>query len=138
MGQHNTADIAIKFIEKLNRRDFDGLSAYMSVDHKAIDESGGVTDGKQSAVKVISGYIKDRPNFQIHVNDVYVKGDEVMVVGRTTGSCTETSYDVEIKEKLVYRFKVEDDLISEFQYALKFDDNARRDLGFDSATKITD
>ncbi|KPJ73969.1 hypothetical protein AMJ52_02410 [candidate division TA06 bacterium DG_78] len=138
MNQKNIVDVALTFIEKINHRNFDGLLKIMSLDHKAIDEAGGVTAGSEKAVKIIADYITQRPNFQIHINDVYFKNDIVIIIGRTTGSCAETSYDTEIKDKLIYVLKVENEKVTEFRYALKYDDKTTSDLDIASAIKITE
>ena len=65
MNQTNTVDIAVKFIEKINRRDFDGLLEKMSPEHKSVDETGGITKGKEKAMSMIADYIKQRPDFQV-------------------------------------------------------------------------
>lgn len=53
MNHENTVDVAVKFIEKINRRDFDGLLGIISPDHKAFDEGGEVTAGSEKAMKIL-------------------------------------------------------------------------------------
>jgi len=138
MNQKNTVDVAVKFIEKINRRDINGLLGIMSPDHKAFDEGGEVTAGSEKAMKMIADYITQWPDFQIHINDVYLNNENVIIIGRTIGSCAETSCGTEIRKRLIYVLKVENGLVVEFHYALRDDNKTRSDLGIDSAIKITE
>lgn len=138
MNQKNTVDVAIKFIEKINRRDFNGLLGIMSPDHIAFNEGGAVTAGSEKAIKMIADYITQWPDFQIHINDIYINNENIIIIGRTTGSCAETSCGIEIRKRLIYVLKVVNGLVVEFQYALNDDDKTRSDLCIDSAIKITE
>jgi len=138
MNQKDTVDVAVTFIEKINRRDFNGLLKVMSPDHKAFDEAGQVTTGSGKASKMIADYVTQWPDFQIHINDVYLNNENVIIIGRTTGSCAEASSGTEIRKKLIYVLKVESGLVVEFRYALKADNKTRTDLGINSAIKITE
>lgn len=138
MNQQNTVDIAVTFIEKINRRDFNGLLDTMSSDHKSFDEEGKVTAGSEKAMKMIADYITQWPDFQIHINDIYVNNENVIIIARTTGSCAETSCGTEIRKRLMYVLKVENGVVAEFHYAITDDDKTRGNLGIDSAIKITE
>ena len=138
MNQKDTVDAAVTFIEKINRRDFNGLLKVMSPDHKAFDEAGQVTAGSEKASKMIADYITQWPDFQIHINDVYFNNENVIIIGRTTGSCAETSCGTEIRKRLIYVLKVKNGLVVEFRYALTDNNKNRSDLGINSAIKITE
>ncbi len=137
MGNKNPADTAIEFVEKINRRDFHGILNMMSAQHKAVDEKGQGATGQENAAKMIRDYTVQWPDFQIYINDVYVNNETVIIIGRTTGSCAETTRGTEIKNKLLYALRVEDGLVAEFRYALEYNDKNRNELGLSSATRIT-
>ena len=137
MANKNPADIAIEFIEKINRRDFDGLLNIMSPKHKALDAKGDGATGKENAMKMIRDYTIEWPDFQIYINDIYVDKDNITIIGRTTGSCAETARAAEIKDRLIYTFKIGDEFVNEFRYALEDNEKNRSDLNLGSAKKIT-
>lgn len=137
MGSKNPADIAIEFIEKINRRDFNGLLNIMSPKHMAVDAKGDGATGKENAMKMIRDYTIEWPDFQIYINDIYVDQDNVIIIGRTTGSCADTARAAEIKDRLIYALKVGDEFINEFRYALEDNEKNRRELNLNSAEKIT-
>ncbi len=137
MERTNPAEVAICFIESINHRDFDGLAALMSDNHRAIDEKGEVNQGREVAKGVIEDYTKQFPDFLIHINEVYRQEGTVIIMGRSTGSCAGTPRDIEIKERLLYVFKVKEGLVTEFQYAIADTAEKRAELGVDAFTCIT-
>jgi ketosteroid isomerase-like protein len=137
MDLRNPVDVAICFVEKINRRDFDGLAELMAPDHTALDAEGEANKGRDVARSMIADYTQKFPEFQIHINDIFQKEGTVIIVGRTTGSCAGTSRDVEIKDRLLYVIKVENGLAIEFQYAMEDTEEKRAELGLGDATRIT-
>lgn len=137
MNEKDPVEIAIHFIEKINRRDFDGLADLMSSDHKAMDEKGEENQGREKARNIIADYTMKYPEFQIHINEIFVKEGMVTIVGRSTGSCTGTSRRDEIRDRLLYTIKVENGHATEFQYAMDDTEERRAELGLADATKIT-
>jgi ketosteroid isomerase-like protein len=138
MNVKNPVEVAIRFIEMINRRDFDALAELMSSDHSAMDANGRVNQGRDVARKMIADYIRAYPDFQIHINEIYEKDGTVIIVGRTTGSCNGTRRDVEIKDRLLYVIKVKDGLATEFQYAMEDTPKKRAELAVDQAIRITE
>jgi hypothetical protein len=137
MDKRNAVDIAVEFIEKINRRDFNGLAQIMAVQHRSVDEKGEAMTGRDNAAKMINEYISQWPDFQIHINDIYTKDSTVIIIGRTTGSCAETTRGTEIRSKLIYMLKIEGESVIEFKYAIKDTEENRKTLGMDTAEKIT-
>jgi hypothetical protein len=137
MKTANPVEIAICFIEKINRRDFDGIGELMSPDHKAMDAKGEANQGRERAKSIIADYTRKYPDFQIHINEIFHKEGTVIIVGRTTGSCAGINRDVEIKDRLLYIIKVKNGLATEFQYAMDDTPEKRTELGVDKAARIT-
>lgn len=136
MQNSRAIDTAIEFIEKINRRDFQGLHALMTADFLSIDDSGE-TRGSLTAAKGIEQYTKDWPDFQIYISDVYVNGDTISIVGRTTGSCDEERRGIEIRGRRLYQVAVEDSLAKSFRFAVPDSEASRIELGIVNAKKIT-
>ncbi|MBN2542549.1 nuclear transport factor 2 family protein [bacterium] len=128
--------IAIKFVEMLNRRDFDRLKELMPDDHKLFPGGDEIINGKEAACRELMEYTRLWQDFQIHISDVYLNYNNVIFIGRSTNSCEQVPSGVEIKTTRIYYAKVEDGLVAEFHHE---DDNEsnRRSLGVKPENKIT-
>ncbi len=138
MSSVSPVDIAVEFVERLNRRDFDGLVGLMTPDFRLRPGGAEVIRGPEKSQEALVGYVSSWPDFQVHVSDVHQVSDTVIVVGRTTGSCERTPRGVEIRQRRLYVAKVERGLVSEFRHIAEDTDAARRDLGMSSRTRITE
>jgi len=131
-------DTAIEFIEKINRRDFSCLLSLMTPDFVCITEGEGEVRGSASAAEGIKQYTVDWPGFQIYISDIYVSGDTISIVGRTTGSCDEEQRGVEIRTRRLYQITVADGLAASFRFVLPDTEANRIELGIDNARRITE
>ncbi len=138
MSSVSRVDIAIEFVERRNRRDFDGLVGLMTPDFRLRPGGAEVISGQEKARDALVGYVSLWPEFQIHVSDVHQVNHTVIIVGRTTGSCEQTPRGVEIRQRRLYVAKVENGLVSEFRHLSEDTDAVRRDLGMSSQTRITE
>ncbi len=137
MEDDKIIDTAIEFVEKINRRDFQGLQSLMTNDFLSIADDGSEFRGDAEGVNGIEQYTKDCPDFQIHISDVYVKSDTVSIVGRTTGSCDDESRGVEIRKRRIYQIVVDGGLAKSFRYAVPDSEENRAQLGIAKAQKAT-
>jgi len=87
MNSIRPIDLAIEFVERLNRRDFDGLTRIMAPNFRLGPGGDEIIDGPDESREALVGYTSAWPDFQIHISDVHVTGDTVVMVGRSTGSC---------------------------------------------------
>ena len=138
MNSDRIVDIAIEYLEKINRRDFDGLLGLMSPHHRLVSEKGETIVGPEKAREALTDYTSKYPEFQIHISDIYLIENTVVAVGRTTGSCTGLTRGVEIRRRLIYVIRVEEGSVAEFKYAIDDTDQVRNDLVVCEATKITE
>ena len=138
MSSASPVDVAIEFVERLNRRDFDGLARIMTPDFRLRPGGEEIIDGPEESREALEGYVSSWPNFQIHVADVHLIGNAVVIVGRTTGSCEQTPRGVEIRQSRLYVAKVENGLVTEFRHIAGDTDAARRELGMSSHTRVTE
>ena len=88
MTQDSPLDLAFQFVEFINRRDLDGLASLMADDHIFIDLSGEVHRDREALIDGWRSYFNQFPEYMIHLAEVYIFGDRVALVGRTTGSHT--------------------------------------------------
>lgn len=88
MAADTPVDIAFQFVEHINRRNLNRLSGLLSDDHVFIDLSGEEHRNKEELVDGWRSYFTQYPEYMIHLAEVFVLDNIVVLVGRTTGSHT--------------------------------------------------
>ena len=137
MSSESPVNVAIKFVERFNRRDFDGLVELMSPDHRLLPGGKEVLIGPARARGALSGYVSSWPEFQIHISDVHLIGNTVILVARTTGSCVQLPRGDEIRKRRIYVASVADGLVDKFRYYEEDTSQLREALGMTSASRVT-
>ena len=138
MSSASPVDASIEFVERLNRRDFDGLAGLMTPDFRLRPGGDEVIHGPQESREALAGYVSAWPDFQIHISDVHLIDNAAVIVGRTTGSCEQVLRGDEIRQRRLYVAKVVDGLVSEFRHIAEDTEEAREELGVTSHTRITE
>jgi len=75
--------VALRFNEKINQRDLDGLVELMTDDHTFIDNSGGVDKNMKEGWRE---FFERYPDYRNIFTSVTVKDDVVVMVGCSTCS----------------------------------------------------
>jgi len=78
--------IALKFNEKINHRDLEGLAELMTDDHTFIDNSGDITKGKGVNKQGWRKFFEEYPDYRNIFTCVTVQSDVVVMVGYSTCS----------------------------------------------------
>jgi ketosteroid isomerase-like protein len=78
--------IALKFNEKINLQDLEGLAELMTEDHTFIDNSGEITKGKNVMKEGWRQFFKKYPDYKNIFTSVVVQEDVVVMVGYSTCS----------------------------------------------------
>jgi ketosteroid isomerase-like protein len=86
MGPFDLIHTAMKFNEKINRRDAEGLAALMTDDHAFIDSEGKTTIGKVVMEKGWREFFKQFPDYRNEFQSVTVQDGMVVMVGRSVCS----------------------------------------------------
>ncbi len=81
MSEPNPKSVTLKFIERINARDPEGLMALQTEDFTFISYSEEVYVGKDGWHDYFSSY----PEYKIHVEKLITSGNGVAVIGHTTG-----------------------------------------------------
>lgn len=137
MTSKRPVNLAIEYMERLNRRDSSWLAETMSPDHRLLPGGKDVLLDRAAACESLSGYVSSWPEFQIHISDVHLIGNTVALVARTTDSCVQLSREEEIRDRRLYAAKVVNGLVAEFRAYGEDTPPLREALGMTSATKIT-
>jgi ketosteroid isomerase-like protein len=136
MELKNTIDIALQFVEHINRQDLDGLVELMSEGHTFIDLAGDVHRGRETMQEGWAQYFSMCPQYMIHVSEVYLSDLDVILIGRTTGSHVQQPRHIEIQDTLIWVASIENDRVAEWKLYYDNDQN-RAALGANSGAKIT-
>jgi ketosteroid isomerase-like protein len=116
MTGESPIDIAIKFVERINRGDLPGLLELMAHDYTfiAIDGTLDLT-GKLQAEAGWRGYFELCPEYMIHLCEVHQTPELVALVGRTTGSHLRLQRIEEFRETLIWTAQVRGGLVAEWR-----------------------
>jgi len=119
-------DIAFRFVECINRLDLVGLSDLMTDDHKFVDLAGDSLIGREAMKEAWREYMSRFPDYMIHISEVFEIDNEVVLVGRTTGSHLQIPRSEEFAGgTLIWVAIIEDDKIAEWR--LYYDTPANRE-----------
>jgi len=77
---------ALRFNEKINQQDLEGLAELMTDDHTFIDGAGNVTKGKKVMKEGWREFFKKYPEYRNKFTSVTVQDNIVVMVGYSTCS----------------------------------------------------
>ncbi len=78
--------IVLKFIERINAGDVDGICAMMTEDHLFVDGLGNRFQGRESMRAGWNGYLSWFPDYRISHDEIFQNRDAVAVVGMASGT----------------------------------------------------
>ena len=80
------SQVALAFVEKINRHDVEDLAALMTEDHVFVDALGARVQGREAMRKAWIGYLRWFPDYTISCTEVLEKGDVVALFGTARGT----------------------------------------------------
>jgi ketosteroid isomerase-like protein len=86
MDSSKLMSIALKFNEKINQQDLEGLAELMTDDHTFIDNSGEITKGKDVMKEGWRKFFNEYPDYQNIFTSVTTQNNIVVMVGYSTCS----------------------------------------------------
>lgn len=114
--EQEMVDIAFRFVECINRRDLEGLTAVMSTDHLFVDIAGDLSQGRDTMRRGWEAYFSAYPDYMIHISEFFLRGDTVILVGRTTGSHLDLPRAVEFQDyPVIWVAHVREESVSEWR-----------------------
>ena len=105
----------IGFIDAINRGDVDRLVALMSPGHRLQVLQEPPLDGRGANRGAWNGYLTAFPGYVIYPGHIVHRGDDVLVLGSTTGSHLGLSDQEERQLKVIWRATVRDGLLTLWQ-----------------------
>ncbi len=73
--------VALRFNERINQQDAEGLAEMMTDDHAFIDSDGTITKGKNVMMEGWRNFFKEYPDYRNIFTSVTVQNDVVVMVG---------------------------------------------------------
>lgn len=86
MESFNIMNAAMKFNEKINQQDIEGLTELMTDDHTFIDSDGTATKGKEIMKQGWKDFFSKFPDYKNIFNCVTVQNDIAVMVGYSSCS----------------------------------------------------
>jgi ketosteroid isomerase-like protein len=105
----------IGFIDAINRGDVDRLVALMSPGHRLQVLQEPPLTGREANRGAWNGYLTAFPGYVIYPDHIVHRGDDVLVLGSTTGSHLGLSDQEERQLKVIWRATVRDGLLTLWQ-----------------------
>jgi ketosteroid isomerase-like protein len=84
--EKSATDVAMDFVDRINRHDVGGLAALMTEDHRFVDGLGKEVRGREQMEKGWLGYFAWFPDYSIHVDDAFSNGNVVALFGTAHGT----------------------------------------------------
>jgi uncharacterized protein (TIGR02246 family) len=104
--------IVIKFVDRINAHDVDGLAAMMTEDHMFVDSDGDVAQGRDVMRKGWVDYFTNYPEYKIHISKICKSGKAVAILGATSGS--HVAPEIEAQETVIWLAKIENGLVAQW------------------------
>lgn len=121
--------VTLEFVEKINQGDVDSLTKLLAPGHTFMDLAGDVETGKDNLAAGWREYFSKNPNYQIYIRQLFNKGDDVIVVGHSTGSHLNLPDEEEfIDQSMIWVATVRDGLLTAWRL---YPDTVENQLEFD-------
>ena len=114
----------LRFNERINSRDPEGLSSMMAPDHAFIDRDGDVCAGREQMTEGWREFFERFSDYRNVFTKVQVYGDFVAIAGYATCS------HPELEGPFLWSAKVQEGLVSEWRVYLDDEEN-RKKIGLD-------
>jgi ketosteroid isomerase-like protein len=107
----------LRFVEKINEHDIEGLAGLMTDDHKFIDSMDNIVTGKDEMTEAWKGFLSWFPHYEISVVNTLMSGDSVGFFGRARGTFGKKRPGVRDKFDIPasWRAKIENGKVKEWQ-----------------------
>jgi ketosteroid isomerase-like protein len=82
----NPIELVLKFLEKINQQDVDGLASLMSEQHVFVDSLGNRFQGRENLRAGWQSYFKMCPDYAVSHEEIFAHGNIVAVFGSAGGT----------------------------------------------------
>jgi ketosteroid isomerase-like protein len=82
----NPVELVLKFLEKINQHDVDGLVSLMSEEHVLVDSLGNRLQGREMLKAGWQAYFKMCPDYTVSQEKIFAHGNVVAAFGSAGGT----------------------------------------------------
>jgi len=82
----NPVELVLRFLEKINQHDVDGLVSLMSEEHVLVDSLGDRFQGREKLKAGWQAYFKMCPDYTVSHEAIFAQGDIVAAFGSAGGT----------------------------------------------------
>lgn len=86
MTSQDPAAVARRYVEAIDARDLDALADLMTSNHWFIDTGRNAMRGQRAARDAWDRFLREFPDYEIRIDDIDVRGNDVLLVGHATCS----------------------------------------------------
>jgi ketosteroid isomerase-like protein len=86
MSSDNSIQVVLQFEELINRRNAEGIAAFMTADGAFVDSLGNRIQGAEKLRAAWLGYFKMVPDYSISHSEIFADGSTVAVFGSAQGT----------------------------------------------------
>ncbi len=115
MNSSELVDVALRFVEAINRLDHRRLEAPMTDDHVFVDLAGERVTGKGPMSARWKDYFDRFPGYMIHIGEIHLVGQDVALIGRTTGSHLGLPRLEESREPIIWVTNIRGNRVAEWR-----------------------
>ena len=127
MNRGNPIAVAQAFVDEINEGNIDGLTELMTGDHVFIDTAGARSQGRFAMRSNWEYYFKLFSNYQIDIFETHFTGNDILLVGMSTGSLSDTGRKMlekagqkskkrkEFQGPAIWRATIRDGAVAEWQ-----------------------
>lgn len=131
------AQVTLRFVDCINTRDLEGLTALMTEQHTFVDLAGDVQRGRAVMQAGWQSYFSSFPDYRIYLARIFVTDDTVTLIGRTTGSHLGLPDEIEFQDPLIWVARVEGERVAEWRLYPDTPEN-RKELGVTPEREVFD
>jgi ketosteroid isomerase-like protein len=117
-GRVSATEVVLKFIERINQHDADGLALLMTQDHVFVDSLGAVVRGRETMRMGWHGYYALCPDYWVSHDALFADGNRVALFGAAGGTIAANATpaaDNKWRTPAAWLAVVESDLIKEWR-----------------------
>ncbi len=114
----SAAEVALRFVDRINAHDIEGLAALLTLDHRFVDSLGAESRGRGTLRSGWQQYFRMVPDYRVEVERTFAEGRDVVLIGVARGTYT-TDGTLRAEHRwttpAAWRARVADELVAEWQ-----------------------
>jgi len=119
MNAMRAKEIVLRFIERINAHDVDGLYDLMTEDHKFVDAPGETVQGRDSMRGAWGMYFRMVPDYHISCDELICEGNVVAAFGVAGGTYSQDGKELPEENRwqapVALRAEIKGDLVAEWR-----------------------